>query len=91
MQAFKLFPDGNEIANLLAGSKDEHDSVLKVMADIAMWGTTRSTNKASFPFAMMLTIARRCESYRTLFSVNTPNTPIERTVSGCWLVKRNLG
>lgn len=79
IQSFKIYPDVNEIANLLAGSKDEHDSVLKVMADIAMWGTTRYTNKASFPFTMMLVVARRTDAYRAFFAGTTPNTAIERS------------
>lgn len=34
IQAFKLYPDINEIANLISGSRGEYDSVLKLMVPI---------------------------------------------------------
>lgn len=63
IQAFKLFPGVNEIANLLAGSGRDHDGILRLLADISLWGAARTSNKAFFPFAMVMVVARSNTAY----------------------------
>nr|QMP82385.1 nucleocapsid protein [Dipteran orthomyxo-related virus OKIAV195] len=74
---FKLIPGVNEIANIIAGSKRQNDAIMNMLGDIALWGITRSSNKATFPVSFLLTVAERNERYAYFFSQNRlPNTPI---------------
>lgn len=53
-QAFKLVPGIDEMANLLAGSKSRHTTILRGLADLAVFGVSCTSNKAHIPAAMLL-------------------------------------
>lgn len=65
-QVFKLFPDCSDIANLLAGSGIEHAAIIRALADIALFGTTRASNKFYPPLAMLMSLAAVDPTYRAL-------------------------
>uniref|UniRef100_A0AAT9J9Z3 Nucleocapsid protein n=1 Tax=Cryptocercus meridianus orthomyxovirus 2 TaxID=3133493 RepID=A0AAT9J9Z3_9ORTO len=80
-QSFKLIPNSQEIANLLAGSKSDETVIMSLLADIALFGTTRASNKASFPFSFFLCTARRITEYSKFFDGNSfPNTTIRDSI-----------
>lgn len=81
VSVFKLFPFVNEIADALAGSKREKEYLLRLIADIALWNTTRASNKAFFPVAMLISVARLEKRYVDFFSgIACPNTRILDTM-----------
>lgn len=78
INSFNLFPHASEISEILAGSKRQNDSLLCVLADLAMWGTTRSSNKAAFPVSLLLCLARTNQRYVAFFGGEVlPNTAID--------------
>lgn len=59
IQAFKLFPNVNEMAELIAGSKFDQSVLIRELADIALFGTTRTSNKMYPPLAMFYAAASK--------------------------------
>lgn len=76
VSTFKLFPYAHEIAELLAGNKNHNNALMGVLADIALFGTTRASNKAAFPASILLTVAYLNENYAKFFSQTYPNTAL---------------
>lgn len=54
VQVFKLFPYVDDLAKVLAGSKDQHLTLVRLLCDIALFGTARPANKAKFPYGMVM-------------------------------------
>lgn len=54
INCFKLFPFYQEMAGLLAGSGTTYTPIIKLLADISLFGTTRFSHKAAIPMAAVL-------------------------------------
>uniref|UniRef100_A0AAT9JNP1 Nucleocapsid protein n=1 Tax=Cryptocercus meridianus orthomyxovirus 1 TaxID=3133492 RepID=A0AAT9JNP1_9ORTO len=67
VNAFKLFPGATQIAELLAGSGGSYTTVLNTLATLCMYGTTRTSNKATFPFSIVMRVAETTPSYVDFF------------------------
>lgn len=74
VQTFKLIPNVAEIAELLKGSRQRYYTVLSQLANLALAGITRNSNKAFIPVALLLTKARTCNAYRNLFQTTCSET-----------------
>ncbi len=59
VNAFKLFPGVSDFAELIAGSQFENCTVIRELADICYWGTTRTSNKMYPPLALVYASAMR--------------------------------
>lgn len=67
-QAFKLVPNIEEMANLLAGSRARYSSLIRALGDLCHFGITRSSNKAFIPAAMLLRVnTTHCPVYKARF------------------------
>lgn len=77
VQAFKLVPGVEDIARILAGSRTNCRALLKLLADISLFGVTRTSNKAFFPGAMLINfVAQRHPGYRERYNPCTELTPL---------------
>lgn len=69
--AFKLIPGHQEVAELLAKATAPEKTLLKHLGDISLFGVTRQSNKAHFPAAFLMTIARQVGVYKELMKHKT--------------------
>lgn len=77
VQVFKLLSYAPQIAKMLAGSKTTYKTIIGQLADLALCGITRSSNKARIPFSMILTACSKVKAYIEHFKSETfPNTKI---------------
>lgn len=79
VHAFKLFPGVEDFADLITGSQFDNCTVIREMADIAFWGTTRTSNKMFPPLALVYVAALKNDLFKANSVgalVNTPDTAI---------------
>lgn len=68
-QAFKLVTGHEDIANTISGTRTKHAAILRQLADIGLFGVTRTSNKAFIPVALLLTsFEKRCPGYMERFA-----------------------
>jgi hypothetical protein len=75
VHAFKLFPGASDFAELLAGSQFDNCTIIRELADIALWGTTRTSTKMYPPLALLYTAA----SENALFKANALGAMLQAT------------
>lgn len=56
-----------EIANLLSGSRKQHNNIIRLLGDICQFGVTRTSNKAFIPMSLILTSAMTNVLYKAHF------------------------
>ncbi|KXJ73043.1 hypothetical protein RP20_CCG016659 [Aedes albopictus] len=71
-QVFKFIPNHIDIAAALAGSMDQNMIMMRHLADLSLWGVTRSVQKAHFPMALILQTAYlKCAAYKVYWDGRT--------------------
>jgi hypothetical protein len=66
---FRFLPNASEIAKLLAGSESRHHEIIRRLADLASFGTTRQSNKALMPYSLILTAMMKSDVYKASFAL----------------------
>lgn len=73
-QAFKRIPRVEDMANLLAGSTTRHTAMIRNLADLCIFGITKTPNKAFLPAAVLLALnMRESHTYKATFSTTPQN------------------
>jgi hypothetical protein len=76
---FRFLPNASEIAKLLAGSESRHHEVIRRLADLASFGTTRQSNKALMPYSLILIAMMKNDVYKASFTGKIPQTKLLET------------
>lgn len=90
-QAFKLVPNIEEMANLLAGSRAKYSSLIRALGDLCHFGITRSSNKAFIPAAMLIRVnSTHCPVYKARFGQTLSNYQFTLEADNLGMPLRNL-
>lgn len=90
-QAFKLVPNIEEMANLLAGSRAKYSSLIRALGDLCHFGITRSSNKAFIPAAMLIRVnSTHCPVYKARFGQSLSNYQFTLEANNLGMPLRNL-
>nr|UQS95345.1 MAG: nucleoprotein [Byreldi virus] len=77
-QMFKTLPNSQEIAMFLAGTDNEHGTIIRHLADIALFSVTRDSHKAALAVAFLLHFCFSThQQYTSLFTNIVDYTVIE--------------
>nr|APG77879.1 nucleocapsid protein [Jingshan Fly Virus 1] len=77
VNCFKLIPYAQSIADLIAGEKQKNTALMCMLGDIALFGTTRASNKVAFPMSLLLTVAWKDAIYAEYFKGTCPNVSLK--------------
>nr|APG77903.1 nucleocapsid protein [Sanxia Water Strider Virus 3] len=85
-QVFANVPRKEEIAQLLAGTTNQHKEILQLLYQFCMMGATRSSNKAAIPMAFLLhiftkagpAIAASCKTSNTMLDLSKMPETVKR-------------
>lgn len=91
-QTFKLIPNIEEIANLLAGSRSKYSALIRQMGDLCHFGITRSSNKEFIPVTMLMCV-NMAENvlFRTRFESDLGSFVFRLNADALYVALQNLG